>query len=96
MIEAFGWADIPPQDEALRAPVRAFLAERLAGTSSARRARSWLGFDAEFTRDLAQQGWVGLTLPKAYGGWRAKPLRAVRSGRGIAECRSSRRGALDR
>ena len=27
-----------------------------------------MGFDREFRRKLAQRGWVGLTLPKEYGG----------------------------
>ena len=44
------------------------LAERLTGLSPAKRARSRLGFDPEFSRDLARRGWVGLTLPQAYGG----------------------------
>lgn len=59
---------IPPEDEALREPVRAFLAEALGGVGADRRARSWLGFDLEFTRALARRGWVGLTLPTEYGG----------------------------
>jgi alkylation response protein AidB-like acyl-CoA dehydrogenase len=33
-----------------------------------KRARSWMGFDAEFSRALAAKGWVGITLPKRYGG----------------------------
>jgi alkylation response protein AidB-like acyl-CoA dehydrogenase len=61
-------AAIPPEDEALRAPVKAFLAKALADIPAERRARSWMGFDADFSRALAAQGWVGLTLPKAYGG----------------------------
>ena len=59
---------IPPEDEALRAPVRAFLAEALAGMPPERRARSWMGFDAPFSRQLAERGWIGLTLPERYGG----------------------------
>lgn len=59
---------LPAEDEALREEVRAFLRERLAGMSLGQRARTWLGFDAEFSRDLARRGWVGLTLPKEYGG----------------------------
>ncbi|MGA0606878.1 acyl-CoA dehydrogenase family protein [Phenylobacterium sp. VNQ135] len=68
MLETLDLAIIPPEDEALREPVRAFLAERLAGVPPARRARTWMGFDADFTRALAEKGWVGLTLPKDYGG----------------------------
>ena len=68
MLEKLKRAGIPPEDEALRAPVRAFLAEHLAGVAPAIRARSWMGYDAAFSQALAARGWVGLTLPKAYGG----------------------------
>ena len=59
---------LPPQDEALRAPVRAFLAEHTAHLPTERRARSWSGFDADFSRALGAQGWIGLTLPREHGG----------------------------
>src|SRR5690606_18340615 len=59
---------IPDEDEALRAPVRRFLEDTLHGMPADRRARSWMGFDADFSRALAERGWLGLTLPKAYGG----------------------------
>ena len=61
-------AVIPDEDEALRAPVRAFLHEAVMHTPADRRARSWMGFDAEFSRALAAKGWLGLTLPTEYGG----------------------------
>jgi alkylation response protein AidB-like acyl-CoA dehydrogenase len=59
---------LPPEDEALRAPVRAFLAEYMANVPPDRRARSWSGFDADFSRALGAQGWIGLTLPRSHGG----------------------------
>jgi len=59
---------IPDTDEALRAEIRTFIAEGIGDTPAERRARSWMGFDADFSRRLAQRGWVGLTLPTAYGG----------------------------
>lgn len=67
-LKSFSLAKIPPQDEALRAPVRAFLQSALRGVPPAVRARSWMGFDADFSRALGRKGWIGLTLPKAYGG----------------------------
>jgi len=66
--EALRLAAIPAQDEALRPFVRAFLREALKDMPADRRARSWMGYDAEFSRALARQGWLGLTLPAAYGG----------------------------
>ena len=59
---------IPPEDEALRPVVRAFLTEALRGVPAATRARSWAGYDAAFSRELGRRGWLGLTLPQAYGG----------------------------
>ena len=66
--EHLEFTSIPPADDSLRDEIRHFLARRLAGRSEVSRARTWTGFDAEFSRDLAAQGWVGLTLPTAYGG----------------------------
>ncbi|UKJ76560.1 acyl-CoA dehydrogenase family protein [Azospirillum brasilense] len=64
--------DFPPppaQDvEALRAEVRAFLAEELATRRPQDRARSWSGFDADFSRKVGARGWIGMTWPKRYGG----------------------------
>jgi len=59
---------VPAEDEALRGPVRAFLRSALHDRPPEQRARSWMGFDADFSRQLASQGWIGLTLPPAYGG----------------------------
>ena len=68
MIEALQLQDIPHTAEALRSEVRAFLDEALKGRPLDQLARSWMGFDAEFSRALARQGWVGMTLPEQYGG----------------------------
>lgn len=59
---------LPADCEALRSEVRAFLRDALRGVPARTRARSWSGFDADFSRALAARGWVGLTLPAAYGG----------------------------
>jgi alkylation response protein AidB-like acyl-CoA dehydrogenase len=60
-------AVLPDEDEAIRPVVRA-LADSVAGTPADIRARSWLGFDAAFSRKLGEAGLLGLTLPKRYGG----------------------------
>jgi alkylation response protein AidB-like acyl-CoA dehydrogenase len=59
---------IPPEDEALRAPVRRFLEETLGDRKPEVLARSWMAFDGDFSRKLAAQGWVGITFPVEYGG----------------------------
>jgi len=68
MIEALSLSELPASAQALRPAVRAFLDETLAGRPTDRLARSWMGFDADFSRALAQRGWVGMTLPTEYGG----------------------------
>ena len=68
MIEPLELGAIPASAEALRTAVRAFLDEALRGRPVDRLARSWMGFDAEFSRALAERGWVGMTLPTTYGG----------------------------
>ncbi|MFA5538359.1 MAG: acyl-CoA dehydrogenase family protein [Gemmobacter sp.] len=62
----------PPADllyPELRAEVRAFLRDTLGPDYNAiDRARSWMGFDAGFSRALGERGWLGMTLPRRYGG----------------------------
>lgn len=53
--------------ERLRSEVREFLASELR-LSATERARSWSGFDAAFSRKVAERGWIGMTWPKRYGG----------------------------
>ena len=64
----FELRDVPPEAEAFREEVRAFLRRALGDRPSVRRARSWGGFDPEFSRQLGARGWIGLTWPKRYGG----------------------------
>lgn len=68
MIETLALQPLPPAAEALRQEVRPFLDAALAGMPPELRARSWLGFDAGFSRALGQRGWIGMALPPQYGG----------------------------
>lgn len=68
LLDAFRLTALPAHAEAFRAEVKGFLRDHLPTVSADVRARSWTGFDAAFSRKLAQRGWVGLTLPNAYGG----------------------------
>lgn len=74
VFDSFTLSALPPEDEALRAPVRALIAEAIADLSLDCRARSWQGFDAAFSRKLGAAGYLGLTLPKAYGGQERGPF----------------------
>ncbi|WP_079437197.1 acyl-CoA dehydrogenase family protein [Zoogloea sp. LCSB751] len=73
-IDQFKYSRIPPEAEALRGEVRQFLADALKDYPVIRRADSWMGFDEEFSRRLGARGWVGMALPKRYGGSDASPF----------------------
>src|SRR5690554_8182551 len=73
-ISQFKYSTIPDEAEALRQEVRAFLAEALKGYPAVKRAYSWMGFDAQFSRLLGSRGWLGMALPKQYGGGEASPF----------------------
>jgi alkylation response protein AidB-like acyl-CoA dehydrogenase len=68
VLSAFRYAALPEATHAFRAEVREFLRVSFQPTPPQVRARSWMGFDAQFSRKLAERGWVGVTLPKEYGG----------------------------
>ncbi len=58
-------APVSPEAEEVRAEVREFL----AGEAFTPRVDSWLsGVDPDFSRRLAERGWLGMTWPKQYGG----------------------------
>jgi len=73
-ISQFSYSNIPPEAEALRTEVRAFILDTLADYPPTLSAQSWMGFDAEFSKKLGARGWVGMALPKAYGGGEAGPF----------------------
>ncbi len=68
LLDHFQFAALPPAAEAFRAEVKAFLAPYVSRWPADIRSRSWAGFDREFSQQLAARGWVGVTLPKRYGG----------------------------
>ena len=59
---------LPPEAEALRAEVRAFIADHLKGYPGVKRAKSWSGADPEFSKAMGARGWIGMTWPQEYGG----------------------------
>ncbi len=68
VLDSLALTRIPPEDEALRAEVRAFLAEAVKDLPAHVRARSWGGYSTELSRKLGAKGWIGVTLPPEYGG----------------------------
>lgn len=61
-------ACVPAQDEALRAPVRAFLRDVLRDTPMPLRARGVSEADPAFSRQLGARQLIGLSIPKEQGG----------------------------
>jgi acyl-CoA dehydrogenase len=60
---------LPPAAQALRAEVRAFLAEEIAaGTFDPQAAGTARGYNLAFSRKVGARGWIGMTWPKKYGG----------------------------
>ncbi len=59
----FDPVELPPEAEAMRAEVRAFIKqhEHLMGFSRG-------GFNRDFSRAMGKRGWIGMTWPKQYGG----------------------------
>lgn len=72
-VSSFRHTRLPEEADALRADVRGFLAQALVDRPPLRRADSWMGADPAFSRELGRRGWVGMALPKRYGGHEAGP-----------------------
>jgi len=64
----FDLRDAPEGAAELRAEVRAFLAEHAPNLTPEIRARSWMGFDRDFTRAVGAKGWIGMCWPREFGG----------------------------
>ena len=64
----FDLRDPPPGHAVLRAELRAFLADAGRNWTPEVRARSWFGFDRDFSRAVGARGWIGMTWPTRYGG----------------------------
>ncbi len=59
----------PSSTDALRAEIRSFLADQLASGAFTPWVDAWLsGWDETFTAALAARGWLGMTVPKEFGG----------------------------
>ena len=57
------------EQEEFRQEVRGFLEDEMKQGSFQPSCDAWIqGFSPEFTKKVAQRGWIGLTWPKEYGG----------------------------
>jgi len=59
---------LPPDAEALRTEIRAFLKETLPTIKGGDRYKTWSSRSPEFSKKLGARGWIGITWPKKYGG----------------------------
>lgn len=65
----FDPVSLPPEAEALRGEVRAFLADEIAaGTVDPTGTAGLDSFDRAFSRRVGARGWIGMTWPRRYGG----------------------------
>jgi alkylation response protein AidB-like acyl-CoA dehydrogenase len=64
----FDLRDAPDGAAELRAEVRGFLAAHAPKFTPEIRARSWMGFDRDFTRAVGAKGWIGMCWPREFGG----------------------------
>ena len=77
-LDSLSLTAIPAEDEALRGPVREFLAKALQGVPAHVRARSWSGYDGAFSRELGRRARAA-QLPEGGVG---RAVRTLRRGRG--------------
>jgi alkylation response protein AidB-like acyl-CoA dehydrogenase len=65
----FAWTELTPEELSLQAEVRAFLAAELGSDAGRRPGLGMNGAASrEFSRKLGARGWLGMALPKRYGG----------------------------
>ena len=58
-----------PEQEEFRQEVRGFLEKEIANGTFQPMCDGWIqGYSPEFTKKVADQGWIGLAWPKEYGG----------------------------
>ena len=57
-----------------RMQVREFLTEQEGSGEITRSTGGFAGFEPQFSRKLAQKGWIGMTWPRKYGGHERSPI----------------------
>ena len=65
---SFDVGDLPFDAAALRAEVRSFLDDERRRGTILRSPEGWDRFDPAFSQRLGARGWIGMTLPRRYGG----------------------------
>lgn len=64
-----------PEQEAFRKEVREFLESELRRGAFEPKCDAWMAqYSLDFSRKMAQKGWIGLTWPKKYGGQERSPI----------------------
>ena len=66
--ETFGVIELSDELCEFRKEVRDWLNLTLIDMPYSQKAKSWMGFSVEFSKLLAHKNWLGLTIPKRFGG----------------------------
>jgi len=74
LFDSLTLASLPAEDDDLRLMVRDLIVNHIKSMPLWRRARSWQGFSADFSKALGRAGLLGLTIPKALGGHERGPF----------------------
>ena len=68
LLDSFNIATLPAETQSLREEVRTFIEGYEKKVPVIEKAKSWMGVDPDFSRSLAEKGWLGVSLPTEYGG----------------------------
>lgn len=64
----------PESLRSFRREIRSFLTQQRQAGRWQPKSSGWATFDAGFSKLLAEQGWIGMTWPKVYGGRERSPI----------------------
>ena len=68
LLDSFNIANLPNDTQTLREQVRSFIEGYEKKVPVIEKSKSWMGVDPDFSRGLAEKGWLGVSLPTEYGG----------------------------
>lgn len=68
IFESLDLTQLPEEAEIIRKDIRQSVTDMMAEADSIDYPLSWFKYNKAFTKELGRRGWIGLTIPKKYGG----------------------------